>query len=360
MPTITIEKGGPPGVGARPVRDEPFVRIGDILRIRRKNWPPRAGDLVELVEERESLDFCRVVEGEEIEQFRFSGPQRWADFSAIEQAFPRPRISSGNSPYTRDWVFAPLKVVIRDQDNPIRAVLSYEPVYPKRAKLAVPMPGQSVHRVYAAVGVLNSAIGQAYYRKYLGRPLSGDSAYAAILRQLPVAHQDHSPDELELAAQLAYQVITLYQAQAECRGRDFWQHILPLKRRLSWAIGRLLRLDEAEEEQLIQSVADLKPEDAHLANLAESWGARMTLPPIRLGEPEDGGRVRKLLERERTGTATESELAELDRLQLLSYWQGMVNTPLPSRLSLVSEVSKAEEHGRGPRTRPPFSLDQAS
>lgn len=314
--------------------DERYIRVRDILTIGRKNFPSGA---VPIRAEPETLDDCRLVEGAEIEQFRFTGDERWASYPEIVAEFKRPRDTSGISPYFYEEVFAPLKVVIRDQVYPIRAVLTYEPVYPIRGKLGVPRPGQPLALVYAAVAVLNSYLGQAWYREQVSKrdsPPRPGTAYVDALRGLPVARRDYVPERLDLAAQLTHQVVTLYEAERECR-RDFSHALDPLRQRLAWAITALLGLDERKEQSLKQSVADLDLADARQPNLWSLDPPVYPLPPILLCSSEERQQCEVALDREAAGTASGADLVHIEKVQPLLYWQDLVNSPLPEELSLI-------------------------
>ncbi|MDQ2733325.1 MAG: hypothetical protein M3Y56_16875, partial [Armatimonadota bacterium] len=205
------------------LNQDQFILLGDVLDIHRAHFP---GSGVASHPERNGSYDCRLVSQEEIQPFRIEGPERWADYRGILQAYDDRRKAgspSHTAPDAPDSVFATVKVVIAERDEPLRATLTFSPLYPTRGKVALPRPGHSTSLIYAAVAVLNSAVGQALYRQILqqheGRSRAKDGISAQGLRNLPIAPRDYNPAYLGKVALLTHQMMTLYEAEHHCNRR---------------------------------------------------------------------------------------------------------------------------------------------
>lgn len=326
--------------------------LGDVLEIRRQHFPSLS---VALSDRRVTLDHCRVLHGEEIQQFRFTGQELWADYNEIAAKFAERKAAGGRAktrPYAREVVFAPVKIVLAEQDEPLRAVLTYEPVYPRRGKLALLRPGQPLAMTYAAVGVINSAIGQAYFRKLLreetGLPRSRDGISKEILAQLPLSHADAPAGQIDVVARLACKAAAIHEAEREC-GRDFWQLLRPVRERLVCEICVLLCLDEAEAHALLQSVADLVLEDVLRPNLFDRGQELPPLPPVRLLSPAQLRLHESLRLRDEREELAGSDLVELVRLERLLFWQEAIEAGPPASLTVLDGTP--EEPASAARSR---------
>src|SRR5205085_2413288 len=86
-------------------------------------------------------------------------------------------------------------------------------------KLATRVPGQRLWLVYAAVAVLNSRFGEAYYRALLGQTLLKAAAPHGLkiqaLKQIPVARADWEYEELGKVVDLTHQLSALHEGREE-------------------------------------------------------------------------------------------------------------------------------------------------
>src|SRR4051794_22295613 len=115
-----------------PLGDEggSYILLRDVLEVRRGHFPAR---LVSLTFEPTEPDDCLVVDQRAIRQHHFTRAERWASYPAISEAFAQLKArGSRRRPFTDDAVFAPVKIVLAEGDEPIRAVLTFEPFYPTR------------------------------------------------------------------------------------------------------------------------------------------------------------------------------------------------------------------------------------
>lgn len=352
MAIRTDHAHAPPLAAIAGSNEEAPIRIGEVLDIHRRNFPARSAPASH--PERLRLDDCRVVAGKDIQQFRLRGPDCWVDFNDILRAFDAYRPASHISPFDRETVFAAVRIVIRDQGEPLRAALSYEPVYPRRGKIATLRPDQPLGLAYAAAALLNSVIGQALYRaalRDLGKRPSGDSAYKDVLAMLPLARRAYPAEQLRRVATLSYQVSTLYRAEEACH-RDFWQVISLLRDRLVCEISALLGLSEGAARQLTESVADLELEDVLRPSLFHSPEALYPLPPVRLLEEGQRSRYNELRQIAARGDASASVKVELERLSALLEWEEAVNAGPPAALEEVPPTESGQERSRGDERRP--------
>ena len=320
------------GLQASPDAD-PFIRVGEVLSTRRNNFP--SGDVL-LLDEVESPDDCRIVRPEDLQQFHISGPARYARYDDIQQAFARRRASGSQShsaAYKRETVFAPASVLVSDSGLPIRSAICFEPVYPQRAKLASLRDDSSLWMAYAAVGMLNSALGQAHYRRAClesGRSLASNQGLAtSILKDIPLARRDADPQLVRQAARLAYQVGTISMAGEECGALD--AQLRDTRGHLLHALVRLLGLAEVEAQQLSESVRDLNPPDypsyIH-PSLFDEPREIPVYPPVRLLSTEEQSTLASALfwsDHPEPG----AQHAELERLKRLQWWEGVLHTEPP-------------------------------
>jgi len=352
---------GPPltseGLGDR------FIRIAEVLQVMRKH-PPSQG--VPTAPDAEQSDDCMILHQQNIQSYRIEGEVAWASHSEILRVFDEWKgQGTHNRPYLHSEVFAPVKVVLAEWDDPIRAALVWGPVYPWQNKLGLLRPGQPLWRAYASVAVLNSKYGQAYYRAFLkSNPPKATKPHglkAAAVNQIPIARRGHAPAELDRVAELAHQMMALHEAAEECLPRlrgmlrrvngyslsfeqlyrdSFEKQFQAVQRRLDDELRRLLGLGETEEQELLELLRLPKSESLQ-TEMFEPWDMLPPLPPT----PP----VRILLDEDRSpvevgGEDVNGKQAEIrEALKLLRYWEEIVNSRPPRELETraVSEAATA-------------------
>ena len=209
---------GARGVEVGQARD-PYIRVHQVLQIHHATAPSR--NAVSLLDEPETLDDCLIAMSANIARHHLKAPFQWVNYDQVESVMEEARRpgSGKNYPYTREQLFAPIKVVLAEA-VPIRAVLTFEPCYPWQAKLATRVPGQRLWMVYAAVAVLNSRFGKAYYSGLLARATLKSATPHGLkisaLRHLPVARAEWEDEELGKVVDLTHQLIALYEGREEC------------------------------------------------------------------------------------------------------------------------------------------------
>jgi hypothetical protein len=305
-----------------------YITLGDLVELRRNH--ARAVD-VAVSHEPRSVDDCRLVDMNQVQSFRLVGPERWINFEEMRQALRewRQQHKTNITAYKREYVFAPVKLIIHVQDRPLRAALSYDPIFPRRGQIGIPKPGYDLGLLYAALAMLNSPVGQAFYRQRLlkmaGKNQSRDGLDLEALKDLPIARRGYPDEALGGVADLAYQVSTLYEAQDDCN-RDFWQVIRPVQQQLLSAAIRLLAIGETEAEHLIKSVWDVSYESLPRHDQLISPPLLQRLPPIALMADEDRKRFEVF---QKVYPTSESDLAAFERIKRLAYWEELVNTAAP-------------------------------
>ncbi|MCA1597255.1 MAG: hypothetical protein LC772_12650, partial [Chloroflexi bacterium] len=106
-----------------PARDstdsDDYIRLGDIFELHRGHIP--AAGFKTYSESRGPYD-CRIVTQGETQQFRIDGQERWANYQEILDAFDAQRQDGAGghtSPDPPEIVFAPLKIVLAERDEPL-------------------------------------------------------------------------------------------------------------------------------------------------------------------------------------------------------------------------------------------------
>ena len=339
-------------VGVQP--DEPgeedrYIRIKDVLELRHQH-PPKGG--VTRRSEPDSLDDCLILKQKNIQRFCFRGPLSWACYEEIAEGFRDGR-SGRLRPYSRAAVFAPVKVVLAESDRPIRAVLTYGPVYPWQNKLATLREGQRLWLAYAAVAVLNSNFGGQFYRKYLlQNPTCSKKRHglskAAVVR-VPVAKRDYTFEELGKVVDLTYQRQALAEACEACVSqlqgklgrvdgkqcemgahytKAFAKHMEGVEARLQDEIRRLLGLDETEEYRLLRD----ERSPAHGSSAQRSFFQPWEMMPA----PPPPPPIKLIPAAERDAFPVEAcagrRVPDAEDIKLLQYWEGVINSRPPRDL----------------------------
>lgn len=351
MKAIQAERGAGGNVGTEAGESrDPFVRLREVLQIHHATAPGR--NALDFREHPETLDDCLIATTAGIAPYCLRGPFRWAEYPRIAAAMHSARESGRghNAPYRREWVFAPVKVVLAET-VPIRAALVFEPCYPWQAKLATRQPGMQLWMVYAAVAVLNSQYSKALYEERLSkirlRSAKPHGLKLEALKRMPVARVDWEYEELAQVADLAHQMIALHEGRVECLdliqctlgpgmarrvaedhyGALFRQQIEAVDERLSRALCTLLGLDETAERALVQPRAVPKGREQGQPTLFGDWDLLPPVPPpppVRLtGEAESPLRS--------FGRQVPPEAAQ-EIQDRLAFWEGAVNSRPPHEL----------------------------
>jgi hypothetical protein len=266
--------------------DDPFVRLKQVLKIHHAH-PPRGG--AREFTEPESPDDCFVVRTRNIRQYHLEGRLKRVRYQEIRTRFAEARLQGSKlAPYAPAEVFAPAKVVVAEVTDPIRAVLTFHPVYPWQNKLATLLPGVPLSLAYAAVAVLNSRYGETLYGEALAehppRSKSPHGPKVHALYRVKIAKRGREERYLWPVVQLAYQLHALHEARQA--GKDYFrskpdtirsfmvdadpllrQYIENRKRQLNRAISDLLDIDEDAERKLgigVPSSEDFAEEEVSL------------------------------------------------------------------------------------------------
>lgn len=328
----TINDGGRsmtlPPVSQEPAGDR--ILLKEVLALSRQHPPiEKPAELAQP----SSLNHCLVLRDGNIKSYRWVRELRWVDFEELLVNFKaqikRQRETGKGArftPFHREDVFAPVKVVIADRPNPLRAVLTYESIYPYRGWLGTPHEGVHIWLAYAAVGVLNSRMGQLLYHKLHGSILekapAPDRLARTVLEQMPVAKRTFRKQELHLVAQLVCQIGTLYEAENECKA-SFSTQIRDLEDRLGWAVEALLGLREED----VRAIEDA-PQSTQWPLIADSelLGRIPALPPVKLLSSQERERLASL---EAISELGQRQAVEFHQLKLRRYWEEVLVDCLP-------------------------------
>ncbi len=339
MPTATDTGRPPVPASLLQTGDDPYLLLKQVLHLRRAHFRSS----VELVSRPRTADDCLVVASDGIRPYHLTAAEPWANYDEIAGSFTRepgqPRLAHTAS-YSREFVFAPVKVVVGEQDDPLRAAIAYESLYLRRGKIGVLRPGQPVAMAYCAIAVLNSAIGTALYhrlhRRIHGAPPSEFGVSMKVLEQMPVCHREAPVEQVRVVARLAHQLSALCQAEREI-DREFYDQSEFLWQRLLVEVGLLLKLRPGESQELLRTIEVLNLRDARQPGLFDTLGSLPPVPPLELLSDRQLQRHNELLERDPTGALAPEEIVELRALNRLLFWQDAVNASPPWDLRQVSE-----------------------
>ena len=362
-----------------PVEDEspagdPFIRVGSVFRLLRAHFPGPPNHYVEVGSEPRWPDSCRLLDDDEIQQYRFQGAARWVSYREVLEGFDRRReateATSNSTPYPKDYVFAPYKLVLRDRMLPIRAILTQQPVYPERGKIGVLREKQPVFMAFAALAALNSGIGQAFFRASLiqrtGSPVPKHHLSPRDLSRVPVAHRDCPVVQLRRIADRAHQVVMLH-AAGRALHRTYWSQLRSLREDLNGAICDALGLGERAHE-LLQTVEDLDLVDVPtMRHFVYDHAMPRRPSPVALLSAEQEEARRKLIGKSADASLTADEQRELARLQASHDWQDRINaapawsgtTVAPTSIGqLYVDIGSIGEHSESVH-RPPAIVRDA-
>ena len=336
MPSVVDSDTNAGTPGRTEITEDQYVRLGQVLDFTRAHAPPRT----RVAHDAEPLtnDHCLIIPQADIQQFHLAGGLKWASYEAVTAAFAQARAAgtrSHNAPYAKVRVFAAVKVIVAERPNPIRALLAWEPVYPWRGILGTLMPDQRLWFAYAAVGLLNSPLGQALYDRELramGLVSRPDGLDKDALGRVPVALATYEEAALNQVARLTSQIAALYEAERECVAQ-FTKQIDQARERLNQALPRLLGMPERETHALLRSENGRSESSSlELPFLASDLLPPLPdLPPVRLLSNEQLARLAELDHRQ---NLVEAESLERDQLRRIRYWQEVVSDSLPDALGV--------------------------
>ena len=329
--------------GVRESAPGDFVVLGDVLDFHRGHLP---GTGLTPHPDRDDLDDCLLTPQRHVRQFEFSGPEQWVNYGQILDVFVERKRAGAKAhtwPFRREVVFAPIKLVLAETDNPLRAVLTYSPVYPGRGKIATLRAGQSVWMAYAALGVLNCAIGQAYYlanlRRMKGLDRCPHGPRVDVLSSIPVAVRGYRSRDLREVARLAYQVSTLHEAAVEVSIAR--ERIPTMREHLNRAICfNLLRMTDPQpmlETVRGMGLPELPIVDSQTSLFDPGWQTIQT-PPPRLMSPEDETRWAILRENGARGLLTRQRQRDFERIRNIAWWQELLLHELPEFILTGTDI----------------------
>lgn len=358
MPVLLERGGAVYADGASGAFEDPYLRVRHVLAVRTAHPPTsvRTGEpAVGQREEPETLDDCMLLRAAHIQKYRIEGTPKWASHADILSAFQEMHCAGrgiGLRPYWREEVFAPVKVVFAETGGPdiLRAALAWGPVYPWQNKLATLVPGQPLALAYAAVGVLNSRYGLAWYRRILRenppRAHNPHGLKVKALNRVPLARRDYPEQVLQAVAVYTHQLMALHEGLWECRqafaglvhryadgpsdcssyyARQFNRHIEGVERRMQPHLKRLLGLhDEAEEAALLREV------DSSHSPAEPLFDELDTLMATPLGVSLFGEAELEWWNRLQASIAPPQ--SEVHALKTLRYWNEAINSPPPREL----------------------------
>lgn len=300
---------------------------------------------VQLHAERQWTDACRVIESSGVQAYRLTGPELWSSLDEIQGAFKErnedrrrseARTGAKTSCLPAGFVNSPLKLLIRDKDNPIQCCVSGDQVYPKRAWVALLHSTQTVETLFVIAGLLNSAMGQVLYRRVASvRPRKSHDIRKDTLLDIRVPLLGYDQDTFERAASLSYRLHCLYAANADCRlpaevvdvdVRNHWFQLLS-------ELVRLYGYEEADAEKLVEKVLPEGLKDVPGFQGELYYRPKSPLLAVKLLATPDLERYEELKRKVRERIATEDQRLELSRLQSLMQWEVRINGPIPQSIA---------------------------
>jgi uncharacterized protein (DUF433 family) len=248
--------------------DDRYVLLREVLVPFRAHLPGRPGEFFRLSNACPSADSCWVVGTRDIDHFGFNRFAGCSSYEEIRAGFPRYRKAHPRSnivPSPPETIFAEVKVLLADSGKLLHAALTRQPVYPQRARILLPLPGQSRIWAFIAAGVLNSAWGHAFYDLFFEQHpkarRNNDSVNLKALLDMPLAARGQNRSILEQVAELTHQLTVLGEARLDCR-REWTDETVSVRQRLAWAIREALGVTEDEERKLLARVHQLNLPDA--------------------------------------------------------------------------------------------------
>lgn len=352
-----------------PDDEDPYIRVKHIFKFRTAHPPPRVDLSAAAVPERHeasSLDDCLQLRSSNVARYGIAGEPRWVNFEEIDIAFDQAwGMGKGKQlrPFTREEAFAPVKLVVADHFNPIRASLVWGPAYAWQCKLAPLAEGQHLWYAYASVAVLNSRYGRAWYTRLTRaaklRSAKPHGVKIPILRDIPILKKGFEDSVLVRVVGLTHQLMALHEARQECpplfheimsrdasgylgHAEDQVREVIDtqfssVERRLEAHITRLLLDNSADEIALLQELEDpgrlgqgslFNEVDLHLLT------RRPEPPPATIFTSHEARWLAM-------ASKGDPESRELLALRTLRFWDQAINSNPPGEL--VTEPSTGAE-----------------
>ncbi|HZH98278.1 MAG TPA: hypothetical protein VEX38_04850 [Fimbriimonadaceae bacterium] len=288
-----------------------------------------------------SPEHCLIVESGQVEHYHLNGDVGWASYGAIRQAFKdrdtRASREGGakTSVLPSKLVDAEIKLVIRDQDNPIRCAAVWERVYPKRAWVGTLHPALGVPMTFVVAAILNSAIGQVTYSRLARkRGHKSHDLRKALVGELKIPVLAYDEEAFQRAALLSYRLHCLYAASSACSlPADVMDVLVPNHwERLLSELVRLYGYSEPDARKLVEETLP-----AGLADVPGFQGKlyyvlREPLQEVRLTDAAVIDRYEKLKAAVRNTNASAKDEAELAALRRLLEWEDRINRSIPRSL----------------------------
>ena len=288
MPSVIDQGMGTIGGLRHQGANDPYIRVGNVLNFIRGQFPGMLHQYVPVRVEPQGRDVCRILPAQSVRQFWLDADPAWASYADIVAGFKKRReagLPGHGVKFPADTVFSPLRVVLEDHDEPIRAALTTQVVYPMRGRLGNLKANVAPVWLYVAVGVMNSVYGQAFYRLHMstefGTKHSPWGVNSEALHRIPLVRRDQLEVSYEHLESVAYQVhqLTIHHSEV-LRAGGYPGEYQDARERLKAVISLLLALDETDERKLIDSIADLKVIDTSQPNMVEPRPDFSTLPPV--------------------------------------------------------------------------------
>jgi hypothetical protein len=275
----------------------------------------------------------RVLESGDVDHFRVRS-RTWVRYEELQEGFERSPTTSNISRIPMEVLSRPVKLIVRDEAPRLRAALTGELVYPKRAWVGVLLPEWTLLMGYAVVGILNSAVGEVMYQRLAReRRKSGRDIRESLLGELPIPLPTPEDQKLPQVALLAYRLHLLYEAEAACglhldsTINSHWSYLLT-------AVVDLYGWPEGEARRAFEELG------AHRDDLPGDQGQfllerpELRSPMLRLKLLNETDLIRYDSLKLRARSLNTDERDELESLRGRLLWEDRINSPIPASLAV--------------------------
>jgi hypothetical protein len=286
-------------------------------------------------------DHCRIIGSRQLAHYRLLGDEGWSSYTDIEAAFERrnQKRSSGKgeggartTPLPPEIVNANVKLMVRDQDDPIQCAVTAERVYPKRAWMGTLHDSLPLETTFVVAAILNSAIGQISYRRLAAAKSyrSADIRKGTLLKII-IPLLGYEDEAFHRSALLSYRLHCLHAAVADCSLpsevtdidiANNWIHLLS-------ELVRLYGFSEPEARHLVAEVLPAGLKDVPGFQGKFYYVPRSPLSRVILMHQQEHDRYEELKGRARKRELSDDETRELARLQRLIAWEDKINHGSP-------------------------------
>jgi hypothetical protein len=291
-----------------------------------------------------SPDHCMVIGSNQVRAYHLTGNEGWSSYRTIVGAFEqrnRTRTEAGSSKGSKTSVLPPelveaeVKLVVRDQDDPIECAVVWERIYPRRAWVGKLHPHLPTDMAFVVAGILNSAIGRVLYRRLArARKHTSHNLRKNTLYELRVPLLAYDQETFSRAALLSYRLHCLYAANQECvlpaevLDVDVPNHWL----RLLSELVRLYGYSEPEARRLVEEVLPEGLQDVPGVQGQLYYVPKEPLQNVKLLDRAALDRYEELKGHARSKTLTTDGRKELDNLQAMIQWEDRINGGIPHSL----------------------------